>query len=107
MKFITTIATIALAFAGSASAATCTPGVDYCSKTLQDIDSNNEGAIKSALTIDGEPILANIPAVWHQYIFHCNSDKSLTLAGGCAGGCEITGQGKNDICHKYKEGEED
>ncbi|GAT20568.1 hypothetical protein RIB2604_00800370 [Aspergillus luchuensis] len=37
MKVTATIAAVALAFAASTRAATCTPGLDYCSNVLLDV----------------------------------------------------------------------
>ncbi|PLB44177.1 hypothetical protein P170DRAFT_479944 [Aspergillus steynii IBT 23096] len=99
MKFTATIVAAALAFTGSVSAATCTPGLDYCTDVLQDVDGANKDAIRQELRNKGEVFLSNAPGVWSGLLFHCNNDHSISLADKCAGGCINAGAGKSDICN--------
>ncbi|KAI3006769.1 hypothetical protein CBS147346_3669 [Aspergillus niger] len=123
MKFIATVTAATLAFAASASAATCTPGLDYCSNVLLDVgeiilpeptgllhdthgnlnqDSSNGDAIRQTLENSGGGNYANDRSSWSGLIFHCNNDHSLTWRS-CGEGalCLNQGAGNNDICYVY------
>lgn len=120
MKLTAIITAAALAFAASASAATCTPGLDYCSNVLLDVgelalreptgllnkadsssnlDPSNSNAISQTLQNSGGGSYANDQDSWHGLIFHCNNDHSLTWRRcGYDEMCDNQGAGKNDIC---------
>ncbi|BCR98347.1 uncharacterized protein AKAW2_40030S [Aspergillus luchuensis] len=99
MKVTATIAAVALAFAASTRAATCTPGLDYCSNVLLDVDPSNRNAISQTLQSSGGGDYANDQFSWHSLIFHCNIDHSLTWRRcGDLELCANQGSGKNDVC---------
>ena len=120
MKLTAIITAAALAFAASASAATCTPGLDYCSDVLLDVgelalreptgllnktesssnsDPSNSNAISQTLQNSGGGSYANDQYSWYSLIFHCNNDHSLTWREcGYDELCANQGSGRNDIC---------
>ncbi|OJZ83050.1 hypothetical protein ASPFODRAFT_49704 [Aspergillus luchuensis CBS 106.47] len=99
MKVTATIAAVALAFAASTRAATCTPGLDYCSNVLLDVDPSNRNAISQTLQSSGGGAYANDQSSWKSLIFHCNNDHSLTWRK-CDEYevCANQGSGRNDRC---------
>ncbi|PYH65824.1 uncharacterized protein BO88DRAFT_417991 [Aspergillus vadensis CBS 113365] len=103
MKLIPIFTT--LAFAGATSAATCAPGLNYCADTLTRlgnipfhkpslvvknthsryfVDRNNDDAMRQALIAYWNSWSANYSCTWDNFVFHCDSDHSITVAKRCA-----------------------
>ncbi|RAH52304.1 hypothetical protein BO85DRAFT_431963 [Aspergillus piperis CBS 112811] len=100
MKPTSAFATIALTFAVSVNAAAtgyCDPGLNYCSSVLNDV-GNNDSAIRDALKSHGNDFAAKAPALWSNFLFHCNDDRSLTVVESCVGFCQNNGVGNSDTC---------
>lgn len=118
MKLTTTaFGTFALiAAANAAVTGHCTPGLNYCSRVLEDVgelDSaytmafredtdiykgGNHAAIADGLTRDGYTSAAQYPVMWNEFLFHCNNDQSISVVGACYGSCRNNGSGQSDTC---------
>ncbi|CAK43518.1 uncharacterized protein AlacWU_07405 [Aspergillus niger] len=99
MKLTTTaFGTFALiAAANAAVTGHCTPGLNYCSRVLEDVGGNH-AAIADGLTRDGYTSAAQYPVMWNEFLFHCNNDQSISVVGACYGSCRNNGSGQSDTC---------
>ncbi|OBT72001.1 hypothetical protein VF21_08589 [Pseudogymnoascus sp. 05NY08] len=95
MKF-TLVATVLAMFATSAIADNCTPGLNYCGKTLMAV-GKYQAQIDQAVYDRGQQLLNNGLGD----LFHCvgGDNGVIQWISHCCNGCVDAGRGHSDYCY--------